>query len=83
MSHQICVLVGSTCDPEYMTRGASVVGKVLSKSHRSFGESPGVAGGGGDGQREIGVGAVSRCGIRSSNEDEYLVVNDVDPPSLF
>ena len=67
MSHQICVLVGSTCDPEYMTRGASVVGKVLSKSHRSFGESPGVAG----------------CGIRSSNEDEYLVVNDVDPPSLF
>lgn len=71
------LIEGSICDPIYVPKKASVVGKVNSKPYGSFGGSPSS---GGDDQGDSvrwEVGAVSRCGARSSNEDAYLVVNDL------
>jgi len=71
------LIEGSICDPVYIPKIASVVGKDNSKPYGSFGgfsTGCGKAGKTDDVQWEIG--AVSICGIRSSNEDAYLVLND-------
>jgi len=63
----------------YVPNKASVVGKVNSDSYGSFGGSPWSGEGGVVEEDDVQweVGAVSRCGIRSSNEDSYLVLNDL------
>jgi len=68
--------VASILDPIYRSRKASKVGKVHSVPYGNFG---------GDCSTRLEtkydvrweVGAVSECGIRESNEDAYLISNDL------
>jgi len=71
------LIEGSICDTMYIQKKSSVVGKVDSKPYGSFGgcQSSGKADQSNNIQWE--VGAVSKCGLRSSNEDSYLVLNDL------
>jgi serine/threonine protein phosphatase PrpC len=66
---------GSIVDAMYKKRKSSVVGKVRLESHGCYG--------GGRNDAEANetslrweVGAVSECGVRSSNEDSFLVCSD-------
>jgi len=72
------LIEGSICDPVYIPKKASVVGKVNSKPYGSYG---GISTGSGKAGKtdniQWEVGAACKCGIRSSNEDAYLVLNDL------
>jgi len=83
---------GSICDEMYIPKKASEVGsKVHSESFGSLGGLPSSSRhrGSENGTKQITndnntnnniqweVGAVSKCGLRSSNEDSYIVVNDL------
>jgi len=72
------LIQGSICDPMYIPKKASKVGKVNSKPFGGFGGFP--RSGEDEDKRnntQWEVGAVSNCGIRSANEDAYLVLNDL------
>jgi serine/threonine protein phosphatase PrpC len=71
------VVDGSIMDPIFIPRKASILGPVSTEPFGCFG------GGDLEGTREYKsslrweTGAVSECGIRNSNEDAYLVANDL------
>ena len=60
------VIAGSIMDLQYVPRKASTVGKVRLEPYGSICEKTGWE-----------IGAVSECGVRNSNEDAYLLVNDI------
>jgi serine/threonine protein phosphatase PrpC len=71
------VVKGSILDPVFIPKKASRVGPVATDAFGCYG--------GGELEGSIGVksslrwetGAVSECGIRDSNEDAYLIANDL------
>lgn len=68
------VVVGSILDSMFIPRSASKVGQVHTEDHGAFG-------GGKRGSiasvLQWEIGAVSKCGIRESNEDSYLVASNL------
>ncbi|CAB9498863.1 linked kinase-associated serine/threonine phosphatase 2C [Seminavis robusta] len=77
------VIDGSILDSVYIPRKASRVGKVPTNAYGGFGGVK-TGDGGPESEPEIPasslqweIGAVSECGIRETNEDSYLVTNNV------
>lgn len=64
------LIVGSICDSQYIPTKMSKVGKTVAPSYGHVGES-------------FEIGAVSRCGVRDSNEDAYLILFDLLKPVSF
>ncbi len=58
------LISGSICDPEYVKEKAS---KVKQSADQPFGYEI----------DDVEIGAASTCGVRDSNEDSYLVINDL------
>jgi serine/threonine protein phosphatase PrpC len=64
------LIVGSICDSQYIPTKMSKVGKTIAPSYGHVGET-------------FEIGAVSRCGVRDSNEDAYLILFDLLGPVSF
>lgn len=64
------LIVGSICDSQYIPTKMSKVGKTIAPSYGHVGET-------------FEIGAVSRCGVRDSNEDAYLILFDLLRPVSF
>ena len=71
------VVNGSILDPMFIPRKASMVGPVSTDAFGCYGG--GVIKGSSDVKSSLRweTGAVSECGIRNSNEDAYLIANDL------
>lgn len=71
------VAFGSILDPMYKGRSASTIERDIAKAHT---EALGCFGGGSlneDSALQWEIGAISECGIRKSQEDSYLICNDL------
>jgi serine/threonine protein phosphatase PrpC len=74
------VVVGSILDPMFKTRSASKLGQIHTEDYGGFGggnQSAPHEESSTDASLQWEIGAVSKCGVRDSNEDAYLVASNL------
>lgn len=71
------VVVGSILDRMFVPSSASKVGQVHTEDYGAFGGGNGANGSTIDAGLQWEIGAVSKCGVRESNEDSYLVASNL------